>query len=208
MGSWQLDNIALRKTVVGVGHVVAPIVWLYLASLLPPGQTSRSVITRTAWIAEATGLSERSVHRALVILAESSALIRIRQPTRHGQIYVLRVTAEAPNPGFLWPTSEQIIALRSMAGKVRDIQAGIVMLGIGFLVAASHEVGSSITGEHQLEVSLAQIRELLALSLGGSFASRLDDLARTGVIRRVGEAWSDGVIVTCPIRALRSFTPC
>jgi hypothetical protein len=188
----------------GEGKAVAPIVWLFLASLLKWNKAHTMVWPSTAAIARATLLSTRDVDRGLAYLRRIGkiSVSTGRRPglrKQFGRIITLNLLGSGANPVVRFPSPLVMAGLWTSVH--REKPAATVALGVALLVWSAAYEGGPVSKATSLHVPMKSIRALVGAANGSTFYRRLDALVDAGVISKVGNSWRDGVCILEPATA-------
>lgn len=187
----------------GVGRAHAPIIWLFLASLLKWREAHTMVWPSNAAISRATHLSTRDVERGLAYLRAIGKVTistgeRPRLRKKFGRILTLNLLGGGQNPVVHFPSARAMAGIWTQVARVREKAASTVALAVAVFVLAADIEGEPISEATSLHASLKSIRALVGAGSGSTFYARLGALVEAGVISKVGEHWRDGFVVTAP----------
>lgn len=197
---FALDTRALPR---GVGRAHAPIIWLFLASHLSRGSRT-TVWPSNERIAKCTHLSLRSVERGLAYLRLAGKIsctdgTRPRARRRkHGRIIEMHLVGSGENPAVHFPPPHVMAGIWRSCSRVSERPASLVALAVAEFIIAAAEQRAVVTGPASVRSSMSLAMGLVGSPRGGTFNRRLAALERTGLIRRIGKHWRDGLVVHPP----------
>lgn len=186
--------LSLHRLLPGRGRADAPRVWLALWGHVRWKSKKAEVWVGDLLLARETGLDVRRVQRALLLL-EQSGLIwrRVGKPYRARK--TRRIIELAPGiardrqPKICPPPPECATNLRLDVGDLRERPSATISLFWAIYVAAQ------MNGGNEAHTTLAALQEMTATRSRPAFYERLEDLARAGLIEKIGDSWCEGIRV-------------
>lgn len=153
-----------------------------------PGAGKQDPWPSNATLAARTGLSERQVERALVVLREAGvATSRVgRRPgARRAVGRLIALELHAPVKA-LAPEAFDVRNLWAVTRSLRARPAALVTMMTGAYMLACDAAGGALNEWGELGCSMAALRRFVGQGEGSSWARRLRELVQLGLLRREG----------------------
>ena len=199
--------LSLRRLLPGQGRADAPRVWLALWSHVRWRRKRGETWIGDRLLAEETGLDVRRVQRALLLLERSGLLTRswgrpqgARKPRRI--IELAPGIGRDRQPKICPPPAEAAEHLRLDVAELRERPSATISTFWAIYVCAQAH------GGRESHVTMVALQDITGSRSAAAFYGQLEDLARAGLIEKVGAGWADGIRVLRYVpQALATIAP-